>query len=81
MSKTINKNEFILVDSNRTIVEDGAIYLYEYLSLFNVRRFKMVGKDKFQISFDNDSIRQDPLTVNLSDITIIGKVVCVIKDL
>lgn len=81
MAKTINKNEFIVVDGNQVAIEDGSIYLYEYLDAVKARRFQIVGKDKFQITFDNDSIKSNPLTLNLSDVNVMGKVICVLKDL
>ncbi|HRG63842.1 MAG TPA: S24 family peptidase [Burkholderiales bacterium] len=81
MSETIKKNELYLVDRNQTTITEGGIYLYEFLDAYIVRRFQMVGKDTFKLNYDNLSIKLNVPTLHISNITIIGKVISVIKEL
>ena len=80
MYPTIKKNELIFIDKSNDSVEDGCIYLFEYLGFFKIRRLQIIGKNLLLINVDNKNLNFEPIKLNLSDIKIIGKIFYSISD-
>lgn len=80
MNPTIKSNEMIFIDCSQRKVEDGMIYLIEVNSFYRVRRL-FNKKNAVVVHIDNPNEKDNYVinTIPLSDIDIIGKLVCSLK--
>jgi transcriptional regulator with XRE-family HTH domain len=80
MNPTIKSNEMIFIDCSQRKVEDGMIYLVEVNSFYRVRRL-FNKKNAVSVHIDNPNEKDNYVinTIPLSDIDIIGKLVCSLK--
>lgn len=81
MEKNIYKDDIVFIDCSHTSVNDGSTFLFEYLNFYNVRRLQILKKGIVQVNIDNKEITYTPIELDLSSITVVGKVINSVRSL
>lgn len=79
MKGVMDCGSYILIDCDKKTIEDDAVYVYEYLDVCKVRRFKKISDNKFQVVHDNKSLQLNQPVFNVKSIRVIGRVVSVTR--
>lgn len=81
MENNIYKDDVVFINCSSTSINDGSIFLFEYLNFYNVRRLQMLKKNIIQVNIDNKEIAYTPIELDISSITVIGKVINSVRSL